>query len=410
MRYIKLLMLAAAALSLLLLAACAPNGPGNEPAIPTQDALSPTETPVPTAVLTPEPTEAPTAAPTEAPAPTESGAEVSFYSSRFEKDYRDQIGRKDGPIYEADVLNTKSLEFSDRRLYELRDLLMFKNLESLTLQNTDVDDLSVLSEMQSLKKLVITSNDYLRDLSPIASLTGLREINLGGQFTPIEDLTLFSGMTELESLRASPLISTDLSPIANLKKLKTLILANLGLSEGFSDISVLAGLKELELINLGGTFSDISPLAELHELKDLVIYCSVSDVTPLSGLTKLTRLSINSDRLTDISVFAGFDNLTEIHMPNNEVEDITPIAGLTKLTWIELEQNNVSDISALSELKQLQDLRMSDNRITDITALYELTRLKFVFLSGNEIPREQKAALRQKLPNCGIYFGDDDDY
>ena len=97
-------------------------------------------------------------------------------------------------------------------------------------------------------------------------------------------------------------------------------------------------------------------------------------------------------------------------MPNNEVEDITPIAGLTKLTWIELEQNNVSDISALSELKQLQDLRMSDNRITDITALYELTRLKFVFLSGNEIPREQKAALRQKLPNCGIYFGDDDDY
>lgn len=440
MKHLKLILPAAAAL--LLLAGCAARNPevSEDPVSPdaTQAAEPVTESPVltqapehsqePLFTEAPESTSAPE--PTEVPQPTDPGPEVSFYSARFEKDFRDQTGKTDRPIYEADVLNTKSLEFTDRRLYELRDLAMFKNLESLTLQNTDVDDLSVLSEMQSLKKLVLTGNDYLRDLSPIASLTGLREVNLGGQYTPVEDLTLFSGMTELESLRVWPLVSTDLSPIAGLTHLKSLIIANRGMSDGIADISVLSGLKELELINLGGTFSDISALAELKNMKDMVIYCSVSDITPLSGLTKITRLSIDSDYLTDISalagmtelekiylgcpvkdisVFAGFTKLTEIHMPNCMVEDITPIAGLTKLTWVEMPHNRITDISALSGLNELQDLRMSGNYITDVTPLYGLSRLKFLSLSGEYIPSDQKAELRRMLPNCGIYIGDDGD-
>ncbi|MBO6062154.1 MAG: hypothetical protein J6P98_08610, partial [Clostridia bacterium] len=77
-------------------------------AVPTETA--PTET-VPTDAVPTDavPTEtAPTEAPT--PQPTESGEVVSFYSPRFEAAYREIIGRKEGPIYEADVLGTTTLD------------------------------------------------------------------------------------------------------------------------------------------------------------------------------------------------------------------------------------------------------------------------------------------------------------
>ncbi len=425
MKTTRILLISAAALVCALLCGCGSSRP-HDPAADDGDI---TELPTAAAVITAAPTEAPEA--TDEPASTgEPGDEVHFYSPRFELIFREQTGRPSGPIYEADVKSTKKLEFKDERVYELRDLTMFENLEELSLEGTGVEDISVLRQMRSLKKLTLVGNRYLKDYSPIASLTGLRELRcVPNNKYPLSDLSLFAGMNDLESLNVMWFESSDLTPISGMTKLKTLTLQNLS-ENRINDISVVANFPDLELLNIPGDFTDLTPLTGLTKMRELVLTCKAADLSPIAGMTELTRLYIDDRNVTDISALSGMKKLVHLSLyvnvkdisalagtteldwleiPNSRIEDISPLADSKKLTLLRLFNNKISDISVLSKMTALTDLSIWGNNVSDATPLYSLTNLKYLGIGENNLSDEQKQALKEHFEDHPILIEGLDD-
>ena len=101
----------------------------------------------------------------------------------------------------------------------------------------------------------------------------------------------------------------------------------------------------------------------------------------MAGLTKLTRLYLGNNKISDISVVAGLTNLTSLHLWGNKISDVSVVAGLTKLTSLHLGDNKISDISVVAGLTNLTLLNLWGNNITDISPLVANTGMG----SGDEV-------------------------
>ena len=144
-------------------------------------------------------------------------------------------------------------------------------LESQTTMNQS--DLELLVELlPNLEWLTLADDNEITDLTPIANLTRLKKLDLYG-CPDLSDLGPLSGLGELRWLRIAGTQSlNDLTPIASLQKLDSL------------DFNSCAGLV------------DVSPLATLPSLKTLELaYCrEITDISALFSATSLKRVEITS--------------------------------------------------------------------------------------------------------------------
>jgi hypothetical protein len=117
-----------------------------------------------------------------------------------------------------------------------------------------------------------------------------------------------SGATELR-LRNDII---DLSPLAELTKLEKLWLGG----NKITDLTPLAGLTKLEELNLDSNqIIDTSPLAELTKLEWLSLgWNRITDLTPLKGLSNLKVLELHSNQITDISPLQELTDLKELYL------------------------------------------------------------------------------------------------
>lgn len=112
---------------------------------------------------------------------------------------------------------------------------------------------------------------------------------------------------------------------------------------------------------------------------------TLEDLSPLAGLTQLQYLNLYNTGCSDISYLAGLTNLTDLTLWYNNISDISALTNLVKLEYLDLDENDISDISALYNLTELRVLWLSNNTISDINALLNLTSLQNLYLSNNSI-------------------------
>ncbi|MDP7281211.1 MAG: leucine-rich repeat domain-containing protein, partial [Candidatus Poribacteria bacterium] len=105
-------------------------------------------------------------------------------------------------------------------------------------------------------------------------------------------------------------------------------------------------------------------LAELTELDASGL--SISDLTGLQHCTKLTRLVLWDNDISDISIVSSLTNLTDLDLGGNQISnsDLSVLSSLTKLTSLSLWNNQISHIGALSNLTNLTELKLSNNPLT----------------------------------------------
>jgi hypothetical protein len=158
--------------------------------------------------------------------------------------------------------------FSPR--HSFAPLAAFRRMRDITLDDTNVSDLSPLAGMTDLATLSIDGGN-VTDLTMIGALTKLTELNLTRLPRP-SNYNALAKLTELKSLYLDHTPITDLSPVARLYHLQTLTLD----WTQVTDLRPLAGLTTL------------SSVLDLR-------HTPVRDLTPLSALTSLRLLEIDPD-------------------------------------------------------------------------------------------------------------------
>jgi len=308
---------------------------------------------------------------TPGPVQADGNPVVIFPDPNLETAIREAIDKPIGDIYQSELEDLTEFSAEQGGIVNITGLEHCTNLRSLDLSfNHIISDISPLAGLTSLIELNLWHNQ-ISDISPLASLTSLIELNLGSN--EIGDISLLASLTNLTLLDLGYNRIGDILPLANLTSLTSLSLSD----NQISDISPLANLTSLTELALGATLeanqiSDISPLASLTSLTLLdLMYNQISDISPLAGLTSLTELDLFYNQISDISPLSNLTSLTRLDLGYNQISDISPLLNLTSLTHLSLGYNQISDISALANLTSLTELDLELNNISHIKALVD---------------------------------------
>ncbi|MEY8404632.1 leucine-rich repeat domain-containing protein [Oscillospiraceae bacterium 44-34] len=260
---------------------------------------------------------------------------------------------------------------------------------------TDIPPLAKLRELDE----VTLYDCQVRDISPLAELTGLRHLTISGgpEFLPCD-------LTPLKELQT---LSLHTTPRCNMPKLPGK-LSSLSVT-GIDDLECLRGMESLEWLNLNNNpgLSDLSPLASCPNLTELsVVDTTVSDLSPLAGHPSLKELTLSSTKVTDVSPLAAIPTLEMIWLYGTAVEDVSCLAALPRLNDLNLRKTQVVDLSAFRgrehilgiERKKLGVKKAGKSAVEIKTAIEELReRLeKLGVTPGPPLKRTDITAFQEK--------------
>lgn len=131
-----------------------------------------------------------------------------------------------------------------------------------------------------------------------------------------------------------------------------------------SGLASLGNLRELSLVGNNLTNRDISVLADLEELQILNLgWNTISDINAIAGMKELTSLGLWGNNIKSIQGVRYMTLLEYLDISDNAIADITPIEGLSNLQELWLYRNQISDISSVVKLPKLNVLMIYDNPI-----------------------------------------------
>ena len=251
-------------------------------------------------------------------------------------------------------------------------------------------DYNAIGELENLEHLIISDNLWITELPPLKSMTKLQSLSLSGS-PRISNIEVLRDVPELIALSLDGrVISNNHTVLSALTKLKSLAIDDSYLP----DLNPLENMLELESIIFGwaeldfnpkGNVSDLTPLANLTKLRVLrLLHQSITDLTPLVGQTQLTEINLIDNNITDITMLRDMANLRELYLNENSIEFLPNLGNLNVLESLSLNRNRIVDISALSSLETLTRLELDNNKIVDLSPLMGLDQVTLLSLDRNQ--------------------------
>ena len=258
----------------------------------------------------------------------------------------------------CDLMNYKDV---DNAVIIKRDLRRIRYLSPEVCQAHDnsehgvrVKSLEGLQYAENLEKLSMV-NQAFGDISPLANLTKLKYLdlrNVAKNGHGIKDLSPLAKLTNLEYLNLFKAEPINVNELENLVKLKSL---NLGAAK-INSVSFVSKMTNLEYLNLEhNEFADVTALEDLVNLKTLLLDSTVKtwitdtsksrikDISKLNRLTKLEELGVSNNDIDNIDVVKNFKKLNKFHATNNNItnfESLLSLRGLQEV-WIQENKNNI---------------------------------------------------------------------
>lgn len=164
-----------------------------------------------------------------------------------------------------------------------------------------------------------------------------------------------------------PINDDVICSISNLTSLRHLDLGNGSRSE-IRDISPLGNLKNLRTLVIGGTLRELSPIARLENLEDLTIFSDVlSDISVLGELKGLRKLEIYGAIDINLNALEELTNsMQHLAVKVEYIADIDSLTMLANLRHLELLAYNIKGIRPLRYLKRVRYLEVSKNFWTSL--------------------------------------------
>jgi len=120
-------------------------------------------------------------------------------------------------------------------------------------------------------------------------------------------------------------------------------------------------------------------------------------------LSNLRVLSIQSNRLTDLSGLQSLTNLEELYVAHNGITSLAGLENNTKLNTLDITGNRVESLEGIAHLSEMNQFWASDNQIKDINHLdlylgpKLMPKLETIYLEGNPVQRSEGASYRRKV-------------
>ena len=186
-------------------------------------------------------------------------------------------------------------------------------LEELDASDNMLTDLTVLGSLSALQTLTL-ANNRITDISPLAGCKSLTYVDLSYNY----------GLNSDNTERGI----SDLSPLFENTQLRTLIAGH----NLISDVEGIEALEELSYLDLTDNYLDsLAPLAEAASLETVLLHSNaLTSLDPLAGNTTIRTLDVS------LNMISNFDA-------------INTMPALRSLTW---EQNNIQDYSAIDAFEE----------------------------------------------------------
>lgn len=319
--------------------------------------------------------------------------EVTFSSAEFEQFARELFELDPAkPVMTDDLWGITELTIPNT-LSELSDLSYFIGLTNLTLQNYHGGDFSFLSSMPQLEYLDLSESSVSSlALEFIGSLPSIQTLNLNS--CGITDISSLSNLSSLKTLLLDNNNIESVAPLAACPNLQVLTLS----SNGLTDISPISNLNSLTELDLSyNTPSTLAPLGQCPNLQILNLSnCSLTDISILKNCAQLTHLTAAHNELTGIDGLQKCNKLIEIDLSYNKLTSIDELGPIDSITMVNINENDVVSIPPFTTSSNLQKFYADHNFLEDLTGLASLPYLNYVTLDYNNINNIEVLA---KCPN-----------
>jgi len=253
------------------------------------------------------------------------------------------------------------------------------SLAKLQLNVESVHDLSPLAELRNLERVDLW-NYRGQDLWPGAAAKYLSLIRCAGttvDLTPVASwseilsLSLHGGrvkgqlpiLATLEFLSISGCNDAHFSALSRYTALEQLY----AIDSDVSDLTPLANCARLKTVGLSKTrISDIGPLLDKLLLRDIdVSETKVTHISKLSWLPDLCRLRADKTAVAELSGWNPHSAITSLSLGHTQVTDLSPLAG-TQLRWLNVSDTPISDLAPIDGLRALQGLLFSRTLVSNL--------------------------------------------
>lgn len=204
-------------------------------------------------------------------------------------------------------------------------------------------------------------------------------------------------LPDVTSIRIVSETLTDLSPLAKLGKLESLVLQ----TESASDFAPLAGLTGLTNLQVTAPVPSLAWMSKMTALKSIIIdgkdkltdlqglpslpdmkrvdltHLAPTDLAPLvAALPSLTNLELRYAKIADLAPLCQLSGLEKLNLYGSQLADFSPLAACSKLKQLMYYAVEGADFSTLGKLTQLEELDGGLTKLDSIAWLPNLTKLK----------------------------------
>ena len=217
------------------------------------------------------------------------------------------------------------------------------------------------------------------DAENISSVLELECWDEGGSVLSFEGIAAFS---RLNYYRGSVASNINLEPLAGLLALEQLEIFGQGSSSNASALEALTNIRRLSLASLA--LVDVDFISTFRRLEYLTINNNrISDLTFLSNLTRLREIDVQSNSLADLNDLVGLESLERINASYNRISSVLELKTLPNLRSLHMNSNRLRDLDAVGQMKQLEELNVGSNRIDFLDGLEGASNLRWLDISDN---------------------------
>lgn len=329
--------------------------------------------------------------------------EVKLADAGMDAYVRELLGKTAGSAIMSDELwAVEELDLPDT-VASLEDLPYFTGLHSLSLHHGTGLDLSVLSQLPTLRKLDLSGCTLsTAAMNTIVTLSELTSLNLSG--CAVAEIDALIGLQKLETLDLSNNTVSDLTALSALLALRELNLTN-------NPITSLGNLKnctELETLYAGQcAITRIAGLADHTKLKTLVLSGNkITDISALASCTAIETLDLSGNSISDISVVSGFKKLVDLNVSSNQITDLPQFDADTPLWHVDISHNQIESLAGLEGNLAVNFINADYNRVKSVAKLESCIMLVRMNLWDNPVDADEV----KQLQDIGILINYNPNY